>query len=188
MKCFCVVPCTVQCWLTVLECWPATPLFTTIVMIKCFIPNEKQAEMVGEVITFKWVTETQEKRHLSSMAAESLSLSLPVVKVVCEHSRRSKGFWQETDGAVKIACYSHSLPLYLLYGSPQLISGTVYSSQVQVCRKAGSQPAAHIWETNYESSGERKKERVKYDSYISHGEDWLLELLYNYYIDEIWTD
>lgn len=110
------------------------------------------------------------KRHLSSMAAESLSLSLPVVKVVCEHSRRSKGFWQETDGAVKIACYSQSLPLYLLYGSLQLISGTVYCSQVQVSRKAGSQPAAHIWDTNYETSGERKKERVKYDSHMFHME------------------
>ncbi len=100
------------------------------------------------------------KRHLSCTAAESLSLSLPVVMVVCEHSRRSKGFWQETGGAVKKAYYSQSLSLYLLYGNLQLISGTVYCSQVRVCRKTGSQPAAHIRDTNYETSGERKKERV----------------------------
>lgn len=77
IKCFCVILSTVQCWLTVLDHWPATPLFTTTVMIKCFIPNKKQAEMVGEVITFKWVTVAQEKDiYLAWQQSLSLALAL----------------------------------------------------------------------------------------------------------------
>lgn len=96
-----------------------------------FHPKQETGRDSGGSDYFQVGHSSSRKRHLSCMAAESLSrsLSLPVVKVVCEHSRRSKGFWQETDGAVKTARYSHSLPLYLFNGSLHLISRTVVKSK-----------------------------------------------------------
>lgn len=66
-----------------------------------FHPKQETCRDSGGSDYFQVGHRNSGKIHLSCTTAVSLSLSLPVVMVVCEHSRRSKGFWQETDGAVK---------------------------------------------------------------------------------------